>query len=103
MNAWTTNRAAKKTALAEFEKEAKVYSEHVAQSVLALMAYIMYSKWKCTPETCRKRVQDITDMLNAPQVFGRDINDTDYINWCKDILNLDIKKEVKLKVKVEFI
>ena len=103
MNALTPNRAARKAALSEYEKNAKEHAEHVAQSVLALMAYIMYSKWKCTPKTCRKRVQDITDMLNAPQIFGRDINDTDYINWCKDILNLDIEKEVKLKVKVEFI
>ena len=73
MNAWTTNRAAKKAAVSEYEKNAKEHAEHVAQSVLALMAYIMYSKWKCTPETCRKRVQDITDMLNAPQVFGQAI------------------------------
>lgn len=103
MRALTPTRAAKKAAMAEFEKETKAHAEHVAQSVLALMAYIMYSKWKCSPETCRKRVQDIADMLNAPQIFGKDINDTDYINWCKDKLNLDVETEVKLKVKVDFI
>ena len=42
-------------------------------------------------------------MLNAPQIFGQDIHDTDYINWCRDTLNLDVEKEVKLKVKVDFI
>ena len=99
----TPTRAAKKAAMSEYEKNAKEHAEHVAQSVLALMAYIMYSKWQCSPETCRTRVQDIADMLNAPQVFGRDINDTDYINWCKDTLNLDVEKEVKLKVEVDFI
>lgn len=103
MNALTPTRAARKAAMNEYEKNAKEHAEHVAQSVLALMAYIMYSKWKCTPETCKKRVQDITDMLNAPQVFGQDIHDTDYINWCRDTLNLDVEKEVKLKVKVDFI
>lgn len=103
MNAFTPNRAARKAAMSEYEKNAKEHAEHVAQSVLALMAYIMCSKWKCSPETCRKRVQDIADMLNAPQVFGRDINDTDYINWCKKNLNLDVEEEVKLKVKVDFI
>ena len=103
MRALTPTRAAKKAAMAEFEKEAKAHAEHVAQSVLALMAYIMYSKWKCSPETCRKRVRVIADMLNAPQIFGKDINDTDYINWCMENLNLDIEKEVKLKVKVDFI
>ena len=103
MRAMTPTRAAKKAAMSEYEKNAKEHAEHVAQSVLALMAYIMYSKWKCSPETCRKRVQDIADMLNAPQIFGKDINDTDYINWCRDTLNLDVEKEVKLKVKVDFI
>ena len=103
MNALTPNRAARKAAMSEYEKNAKEHAEHVAQSVLALMAYIMYSKWHCSAETCRKRVQDIADMLNAPQIFGKDINDTDYINWCKDKLNLDVEKEVKLKVKVDFI
>lgn len=103
MNAWTPNRAARKAAMNEYEKNAKEHAEHVAQSVLALMAYIMYSKWNCGAETCRKRVRAIADMLNAPQIFGKDINDTDYINWCKDKLNLDVEKEVKLKVKVDFV
>lgn len=48
-------------------------------------------------------MQDIADMLNALQVFGQDIHDTDYINWCRDTLNLDVEKEVKLKVKVDFV
>ena len=48
-------------------------------------------------------MQDIVDMLNALQIFGQDIHDTDYINWCRDTLNLDVEKEVKLKVKVDFI
>ena len=103
MRALTPTRAAKKAAMAEFEKEAKAHAEHVAQSVLALMAYIMYSKWHCGAETCRKRVRAIADMLNAPQIFGQDINDTDYINWCRDTLNLDVETEVKLKIKVDFI
>lgn len=103
MRALTPSRAAKKTAMAEFEKETKAHAEHVAQSVLALMAYIMYSKWNCGAETCRKRVREVADRLNAPQVFGQDIHDTDYINWCRDTLNLDVEKEVKLKVKVDFV
>ena len=103
MNALTPNRAARKAAMNEYEKNAKEHAEHVAQSVLALMAYIMYSKWHCSAETCRKRVRAIADMLNAPQIFGQDINDTDYINWCKKNLNLDVEEEVKLKVKVDFI
>ena len=103
MNALTPNRAARKAAMGEYEKNAKEHAEHVAQSVLALMAYIMYSKWHCSAETCRKRVRAIADMLNAPQIFGQDIHDTDYINWCRDTLNLDVEKEVKLKVKVDFI
>lgn len=103
MNALTPNRAACKAAKSEYEKYAKEHSEHVAQSVLSLMAYIMYSKWKCSPETCRKRVREIADMLNAPQVFGQDIHDTDYIEWCRENLNLDVEKEVKLKVKVDFV
>lgn len=103
MNAWTPSRSARKAAMAEFEKETKAHAEHVAQSVLALMAYIMYSKWHCGAETCRKRVRAIADMLNAPQVFGQDIHDTDYINWCRDTLNLDVEEEVKLKVKVDFV
>ena len=103
MNAWTPNRAARKAAMNEYKKNAKEHAEHVAQSVLALMAYIMYSKWNCGAETCRKRVRAIADMLNAPQIFGKDINDTDYINWCRENLNLDVEKEVKLKVKVDFI
>ena len=103
MNALTPNRAARKAAMGEYEKNAKEHAEHVAQSVLALMAYIMYSKWHCSAETCRKRVRVIADMLNAPQVFGKDINDTDYINWCKNNLNIDVETEVKLKVKVDFI
>ena len=103
MNALTPNRAARKAAMSEYEKNAKEHAEHVAQSVLALMAYIMYSKWHCSAETCRKRVRAIADMLNAPQIFGQDIHDTDYINWCKDKLNLDVEEEVKLKVKVDFI
>lgn len=103
MNALTPNRAARKAAMAEFEKETKAHAEHVAQSVLALVAYIMYSKWNCSAETCRKRVREIADRLNAPQVFGQDIHDTDYINWCRDTLNLDVEKEVKLKVKVDFV
>ena len=103
MNAWTSNRAARKAAVNEYEKNAKEHAEHVAQSVLALMAYIMYSKWHCSAETCRKRVRAIADMLNAPQIFGQDIHDTDYIDWCKKNLNLDVEEEVKLKVKVDFI
>ena len=103
MRALTPTRAAKKAAMAEFEKEAKAHAEHVAQSMAALVAYIMYSKWKCSPETCRKRIRDIADMLNVPQIFGKDINDTDYIDWCKKNLNLDVEEEVKLKVKVDFI
>ena len=103
MRALTPTRAAKKAAMAEFEKEAKAHAEHVAQSMAALMAYMMCCKWHCKPETCRKRVKQIADMLNAPQIFGQDIHDTDYINWCRNTLNLDIKKEVKLKVKVDFI
>lgn len=103
MNALTPNRAARKAAMAEYEKNVKEHAEHVAQSVLALTAYIMYSKWKCSPETCRKRVRQIADMLNAPQIFGQDIHDTDYINWCRDNLNLDVEEEVKLKVKVDFV
>lgn len=103
MNALTPNRAACKAAMAEYEKNAKEHSEHVAQSVLALVAYIMYSKWNCRPETCRKRVREIADRLNAPQVFGQDIHDKDYINWCRENLNLDVEKEVKLKVKIDFI
>lgn len=89
--------------MAEFEKETKAHAEHVAQSILALVAYIMYSKWKCRPETCQKRVREIADMLNAPQIFGQDIHDTDYINWCRGTLNLDVKSEVKLKVKVDYV
>ena len=103
MNALTANRAARKAAKGEYEKNAKERAEHVAQSVLALMAYIMYSKWHCSAETCRKRVRAIADMLNAPQVFGQDIHDTDYISWCKKNLNLDVEEEVKLKVKVDFV
>lgn len=103
MRALTPSRAAKKAAMAEFEKETKAFAEHTAQSVLALMAYIMYSKWHCGAETCRKRVRAIADMLNAPQVFGQDIHDKDYINWCRDTLNLDVEEEVKLKIKVDFI
>lgn len=103
MRALTPSRAAKKAAMAEFEKETKAHAEHTAQSVLALMAYIMYSKWHCNSETCRKRVRQIADMLNAPQVFGQDIHDTDYIEWCRENLNLDVEKEVKLKVMVDFV
>lgn len=103
MNALTPNRAARKAAMAEFEKYTKEHSEHVAQSVLALMAYIMYSKWHCNSETCRKRVREIADRLSAPQVFGQDIHDKDYIEWCRENLNLDVEKEVKLKVKVDFV
>lgn len=103
MRALTPSRAAKKAAMAEFEKETKAHAEHVAQSMAALMAYIMYSKWNCRPETCRKRVRQIADMLNAPQVFGQDIHDTDYIEWCRKNLNLDVELEVKLKVKVDFV
>lgn len=44
MNALTPNRAARKAAMAEFEKETKAHAEHVAQSMAALVAYIMYSK-----------------------------------------------------------
>lgn len=73
------------------------------QSVIALVAYIMYSKWRCSSETCQKRVREIADMLNAPQIFGQDIHDTDYINWCRGTLNLDVKSEVKLKVKVDYV
>lgn len=40
MNALTPNRAARKAAMSEYEKNAKEHAEHVAQSVLALMAYI---------------------------------------------------------------
>lgn len=58
MNSWTPSRSARKAAMAEFEKETKAHAEHTAQSVLALMAYIMYSKWHCSSETCRKRVRD---------------------------------------------
>lgn len=103
MRALTPSRAAKKAAMAEFEKETKAHAEHVAQSVLALMAYIMHVRWHCSSETCRKRVRQIADMLNAPQVFGQDIHDTDYIEWCRKNLNLDVEKEVKLKVKVDFV
>lgn len=42
-------------------------------------------------------------MLNAPKIFGQDINDTDYIEWCRKNLNLDVEEEVKLKVKVDFV
>lgn len=103
MRALTPSRAAKKAAMAEFEKETKAHAEHVAQSVLALMAYIMYSKWHCSSETCQKRVREIADMLNAPQIFGQDIHDTDYINWCRDNLNLDVEKEIKLRVRIDFV
>lgn len=103
MNAWTTDRSARRKAKQEFEKEADIYAQHIAQSVVALTAYLMYSRWRCGPETCRKRVDDIATMLSAPQVFGQDIHDKDYINWCRDTLNLDVEKEVKLKVKVDFI
>lgn len=103
MRALTQNRAAKKAARTEFEKESKEYANHVAQSVTALYAYLMYSKYRCSPATCRKRVRDIADMLGAPQVFGRDITDEDYIAWCRDTLGIDVEEEVKLKVKIDYV
>lgn len=85
-----------------FEKNATEYANHVVHSVLALTAYMMYSKWKCSPETCRKRVADVADMLNAPQIFGKDINDSDYIDWRKNTLHLDVT-QIKIKTKFDYV
>ena len=103
MKALALNSAAKKAARSEFEKNAKDFAEHTAQSVLALMAYLMFTKWKCSPATCRRRIRDISDMLSVADVCGKVIHDSDYINWCRDNINLDVTEEIKLKVSVEFV
>lgn len=92
-----------KAVKAEFDKHAEEYANHVAQSMAALMAYLMCEKWRCSPDTCRRRVQDIADMLSAPQIFGQDIHDTDYINWCRKELDLDVEEIIKLRVAVEYV
>lgn len=103
MRARVTETTAQRAAKAQFDKYAKEYATHVAQSMVALMAYTMYSKWRCSPATCRKRVQDMADMLSAPPILGKEIQETDYIEWCKKVLNLDVKSEIKLKVAIDYV
>lgn len=92
-------RAAKK----EYAKDAESHANHVAQSMAALMAYYMYSRCGCTKKTCCKRIMDIADMLSAPAVFGKDIHDADYIEWCRKELDLDVEEIIKLRVSIDYV
>ncbi len=92
-----------KAVKAEFDKHAEEYANHVAQSMAALMAYYMYSRCGCTKKTCCKRIMDIADMLSAPAVFGKDIHDADYIEWCRKELDLDVEEIIKLRVSVKYV
>lgn len=102
MKARVRETVIEKAAKIELNKHTQEYADQVAQGVIALIAYLMYSKWHCGAETCRKRVGDIADMLRCPAIFGKDIHDYDYIRWCKETINLDVKSEIKLKVKVDY-
>lgn len=103
MKARVREMVIEKAAKIELNKHTQEYADQVAQGVIALMAYLMYTKWHCGAETCRKRVGDIASMLGCPAIFGKDIHDYDYIRWCKETLNLDVKSEIKLKVKVDYV
>lgn len=103
MKARVRETVIEKAAKIELNKHTQEYADQVAQGVIALIAYLMYSKWHCGAETCRKRVGDIADMLRCPAIFGKDIHDYDYIRWCKETINLDVKSEIKLKIKIDYV
>ena len=103
MKARVRETVIEKAAKIELNKHTQEYADQVAQGVIALIAYLMYSKWHCGAETCRKRVGDIADMLRCPAIFGKDIHDYDYIRWCKGTINLDVKSEIKLKIKIDYV
>lgn len=103
MKARVREAVAEKAAKIELNKHTEEYANQVAQGVVALMVYLMYSKWNCGAATCHKRVGDIANMLICPAIFGKDIHDYDYIRWCKETINLDVKSVIKLKIKIDYV
>nr|DAV36520.1 MAG TPA: hypothetical protein [Caudoviricetes sp.] len=102
MKARARETIAQKAAKSEFEKYAVGYANHVAQCMTALFMCEMHDMWGCGIKTCQKRFIDLTSMLNAPPIFGRDIHDRDYIDRCKNELGIDVEKDVKIKVTIEY-
>lgn len=101
MRAWTADRRAQKGAKKYFEmymKDAVVRSLKVS---LATVAYLMHKKWGCSPETCRRRINDVIDMLKLSDVGGRQLDDTHILTWCEDHLGIDFSA-VDTKIVIEY-
>lgn len=82
------------------DKDLRDNAEHVMQVTVAIVLYAMYTFWRCGAETCRKRFEQLMSIINAPAIFGRQINDYEVVEWCKRVLNIDVS-EIKIKTKIK--
>ena len=100
MNALSKKRTIQKASEFEFKKYAQEYANNVAHADVALFLCLL-KKWGCKPETIRKRYDDIKMGYELTELFGKQINDSDYINQCKEQFGIDVT-EIKVKISIDF-
>lgn len=93
-----TSRIAAKLTYAE---DAEAHANYVAESMTAFFMFLMNTHWKCKKKTCKKRFNEIRDLILLEEVFGQKLSEEDYIKYCAEELDIDVK-EIKLPICVEF-
>lgn len=101
MKALSKKRTIQKAAESEFEKYAQEYANHLAHANIALFLCLL-QKWGCKPETIRKRYEDIKMGYELTELFGKQINDDDYIKQCKEQFGIDVT-EIKVKLSIDYV
>lgn len=92
-----------KAAKIMFAAESEAQAEQVAQSIVALVGFMMLHQWGWSVTTAKRRLQEVCAQMAITDVLGVPIHDFDYRKFTRERIGFDVEKEVKLNVKVKYI